>query len=616
MIQLMRTLINHIKVSYTGLVTAGLFLAVWLIFRSLTGYFDLKYCIYPLLIPFVLPLMNKWTKDSDRLMRCLSIILAFFFASFCTIGYSITMTHSLDLCFGSKALCAITVLKMAVYSYVFYIVILCAFSNVIWCLDNKSYEGEKKLGRSNIRLFVFFVICRIPYLVVFYPCLFDYDAAVSLSSFGDGRILNDHHPFLVACLQKVFFELGRCMGDPSIGLALMSLLFILLVSALLVYVIRFCGRMGAGMSLQKWLVLLFAFLPFFSLLNIYDTKDGIFAYSSMFFIATLADILWHSKKGEMPEKRLLLMHGIAIILICFSRHQGIYFVLVQYLLLVLFSRPLVKRLTYVYLPGIVVYFLIVRILYPSIGVVQSGKQEMIGVMLQQSALCMITHPEKLTNEEKQAFTSLVSVNPDTLNNIYDYSVTDPVKGRYRFKPVKKWSIVNNYSSIEEKEALSAYMKSWLTTFIRLPGTCVLASINLVNGFFYNTQGIFYIEDWKNCPYLLPEYDFYCRTSFISRANHITGFLSRTPLFEFIFSKAYYTWLYLFFFVVFIYRRDKMGLVIFTTMFLTLGLFFVSPTSTYRYSLPLIVNAALIMFYSTHAYGKKRQKNCGTDTLLQ
>ena len=93
-------------------------------------------------------------------------------------------------------------------------------------------------------------------------------------------------------------------------------------------------------------------------------------------------------------------------------------------------------------------------------------------------------------------------------------------------------------------------------------------------------------------------------------------LSSAPLLEFIFSKAYYTWLYLFFFVVFIYRRDLTGLVIFATMFLTLGLFFISPVSTYRYSFPLVVNAALIMFYSTHAYGKKRQKNCGIDTLLQ
>lgn len=610
-------MLNHIKVSYTGLITGLLFLVVWLLFRSLTGYFDIKFCVYSLLIPIVFTLMNKWTKDSDRLMRWMSIILAFIFAACCTLGYSINITHSLDLCFGSKALFAISVLKMAIYSYVFYKIILCAFSNVIWHLDNKSSEGEKKLGISNIKLFVFFVICRIPYLVVFYPCLFDYDAAVSLSSFGNGRVLYDHHPFLVACLQKVFFDLGKCLGDPSIGLALMSFLFILLVSALFVYVIRFCGRVGAGLCLQKWLVILFAVFPFFSLLNIYDTKDGIFAYSSLFFVVTLADLLWRSRKGEMPKKRLLLMHGIAVILICFSRHQGIYFVLVQYLLLVLFFRSLVKRISYAYLPGIVAYFFVVRILYPSIGVAPASKHEMIGVMLQQSAFCMISHPEKLTDEDIHAFTAIVNIDPDTLNRIYKDTVTDPVKARYRFKPVIKWSEKNNYSSIDEKEALSAYMKSWLTTFLRLPGTCVLASINLMNGFFYNTEGVFYINgDWKLCPYLLPEYDFYCRTSFSSLTNRIMNRLSSAPLLEFIFSKAYYTWLYLFFFVVFIYRRDLTGLVIFATMFLTLGLFFISPVSTYRYSFPLVVNAALIMFYSTHAYGKKRQKNCGIDTLLQ
>ena len=613
----MRALISHIRLSFAGLITSLLFLIVWFLTWNLTGFSkDYRFYVYSLLIPFVIPLMKKWTKDSDRLMRLLSIVLAFFFAACCTLGFSITNTHSLDWCFGSKSLFAIALLKMAIYSYVFYKVILCAFSNVIWHIDNYSSEGEKKLAISNIRLIVFFVICRIPYLVVFFPCLFDYDAAVSLSSFGDGRILYNHHPFLVACLQKGFFELGKCLGDPSTGFAVMSFLFILLVSALFVYVIRFCGRVGAGLRLQKCLILLFAFFPFFSLLNIYVTKDGLFAYSSLLFIATLADMLWRSKKGNMPNKRILLMHGLAVILLCFSRHQGIYFVLVQYLLLVVFFRPLVKRMTYAYLPGIVVYFFVVRILYPSIGVIQAGKQEIFGVMLQQSALCMITEPEKLTDEEKQAFTAMINVDLDTLNRIYDFHVTDPVKGRYRFKPVTKWSHINNYSKNEEKEALSDYMKSWLTTFHRLPGTCALASINLVNGFFYNTESIFCIVDWKICPYLLPEYDFYSRTSYSSFTNRIIVKLSQAPLLEFIFSKAYYTWLYIFFLVVFIYRRDRMGLVIFATMFLTLCLFFISPTSTYRYSLPLILNAALIMLYSTHAYGKTRQKNCGTDTVLQ
>jgi len=611
-----------IRVSYAGLITAGLFLLVCLLYRSLTGYFYYKFYVYPLLMPIVFPLLNKWTKDSDRLMRWLSIILAFFFAVCCTIGYSITNTHSLDLCFGSKALTALAILKMSIYSYVFYKVILCAFSNVIWFLNNNRSTEEKWFGVSNLRLFAFFVICRIPYLVAFYPCVFDFDAAVSLNSFGEGRILNDHHPFLVACLQKMFFELGRTLGDPSIGLSLMTWLFIFLVSALLVYVIRFCGRMGVSLGLQKLLILLFAFFPFFSLLNIYGTKDGIFAYSSLFFVITLADILLRDNKREKTGKRLLMMHGVAVMLICFSRHQGIYFVLVQYLLLFLFYRGLAKKVKYAYLPGIAAYLIAVHIVYPAMGVLPAGKQEMIGVMFQQSARCIIAHPEKVTDEEKQAFSALVG-DLNTLNFSYNDTVTDTVKNRYRYRPViKQWSVKNNYSKKEEKEALSTYLiKSWLPTVMRFPGTCVMASLNLVNGFFYNTRGynagIFMIGNWKkDCPCILPEYDFYCRYPLRSLHNKAVKQMCKAPLLEFIFCKAYYTWLYLFFFVVFIYRRNVTGLVIFAMMFLTICLFFICPVASMRYSLPLITNAPFIILYSTHAYGKKRQKNCGTDTVLQ
>ncbi len=622
----MRTIIHYHRVSYPGLVVGLLFLLVWLLTGYLTGYsIEYRFYVYSVLLPFVLPLLNRWTKDSNRLMRWWSIAMGFFFAACCTLGYSLAKTHHYRLCLDSIPLLATACLKMVVYSYVFYKVILCAFSNVVWHLDNKKSEGEKMFGISDKKLFAFFVICRIPYLVAFYPCLFDYDAAVSLGCFGEGRILNDHHPFMVACVQKLFFDLGKALGDPSIGFALMSILFIMLVSTLLVYVIRLCGRMGAGLRLQIWLVLLFALFPFFSLLNIYDTKDGIFAYSSLFFVVTLADILLRHKIGEEPSRRLFLMHGVAVVLMCFSRHQGVYFVLIQYLLLFLFYRRLIKRISLAYLPGIAVYFIVVNVLYPLIGVSPAGRQEMLGVFIQQSARCMISHPDKVTDEQKQAFTALVNVDLDnisSLKSLYNDTLTDPVKFRYRFQPVIMWSEKRGFSRRKEMKALSDYLiKSWLPTFIKCPGTCALASLNLVNAFFYNTEGkitgIYRIENWKkDCPFIHPDYDFYCRYPLRTLHNKAIEHMCKTPLLEFIFSKNYYTWLYIFFFVVFIYRRDKTGLVIFSAMFLTMALFFICPVATYRYSFPLIMNATFLMIYSTHEYGKDRQKNCGTDTVLQ
>ena len=97
---------------------------------------------------------------------------------------------------------------------------------------------------------------------------------------------------------------------------------------------------------------------------------------------------------------------------------------------------------------------------------------------------------------------------------------------------------------------------------------------------------------------------------------VTKTLSKAPLLEFVFAKAYYTWLYIFLFMVFVYRRDSMGLTAFASLFLTVGLFFICPTSSFRYSLPLVVCAAMIILYSTHANGKEKQKHSSSDTMLQ
>ena len=160
---------------------------------------------------------------------------------------------------------------------------------------------------------------------------------------------------------------------------------------------------------------------------------------------------------------------------------------------------------------------------------------------------------------------------------------------------------------ERAQAVVRYLHSYATTAMRRPGTCALASLNLMNGFFYNTGGLFGIESWHDCPYLLPEYRFARRDALYSPTNRLFDWLSRLPLLEFLFAKCYYTWLYLFCFAVLLYRRDTVCLTAFLPLFLSVALFLVSPTATYRYSLPLVACAAIIILYLKHPFYAGKQK---------
>ena len=586
---------------------AVLYLAVWLISGHLTGEPVPKRCyVYVLLLAPLLAALQTHTRYASRRMRAASWVLGLFFALCSTWGYSLHETCSLSLCWATLSLFVLWVVKTGVYAYVFHTVVLCAFSRLP--RRNETCNKPVRWNISGLRLFLLFFCCRLPYLIAYYPCLFDYDGAVSLSSFGQGRELYDHHPFLVSCLQKSFFDIGQWLGDASLGMALLSLLFMAFASLVLVYMVRVCGRLGASVAVQKVLVAVYAVLPLFPLVSIYVTKDGFFTYFILLYVLSLLHLLiaLHSD-GHLP-RRILLLHGVAALLLCLSRHQGIYFVVAQYAVCLLAFRRSWRAWTAAYLPVVGAYLLVVRGLYPAVGVAPSSKHEMLGTLFQQSALCFIEYPGEVTPEEREALEGVLDMETDTLTlQGYDYHVTDAVKGHYRYKPVVDWSVRNRFDPNEERQAVVRYLHSYATTAMRRPGTCALASLNLMNGFFYNTGGLFGIESWHDCPYLLPEYRFARRDALYSPTNRLFDWLSRLPLLEFLFAKCYYTWLYLFCFAVLLYRRDTVCLTVFLPLFLSVALFLVSPTATYRYTLPLVACAAVIILYLKHPFYAGKQK---------
>ena len=275
------------------------------------------------------------------------------------------------------------------------------------------------------------------------------------------------------------------------------------------------------------------------------------------------------------------------------------------------------RLSYFYIPLFFIYFIFKNSLFPLWNVAPTSKHEIIGNLFQQSALSYIRHPELFSAEEKQAFESVVEINLDTVARSFRYWVTDPVKSRYRYKPVKKWSIRNVFSNQEEREAILTYLSTWKSTFLKDPYSCLLASANLVRGFFYNGEALFQIDSWHGCPYLKEKYKFYRNNRLYDITNQSLKRFAKTPFSEFVFERSYFTWLFLFCFILLLLRRDVMGILVFMPLFLSICLFFISPTSTFRYSLPLVTCAFLIIVYITnnHNYAAKPENYSSTYPLL-
>lgn len=591
-----------------------------------------NYIIYGLLIPITLHYTKihskKNTKSSKRVAMIFSILMSFGL----TIGFSIARTHDLELCIGSTRAFIIWCLKLLLYSYIIYKITLYL---IIKAEDKRQYSyTSKRHPLSNKKLFLIFFASKIPYLILFYPCVWDWDDVIGINSFAPSHILSNWHPFCISLLQKIFFDFGCNLGEPSIGLALFTIILFLAVSAIMVYTIRIIGNLGLNIKYQTILIILFSLFPLYPLISMRISKDGIFAYFIMLYVITLLDIQIRNKRHQQINSKLLLANSLAALFICFSRHQGIYFIIIQFVMIIFIYKKLLKKWCITYIPVFLVYFTTVHIIYPIINVTPTSKGEMYGILFQQSAFSFIQNPQRISTQEKIAFKNITDIDPDTIEQSFTYYCTDKVKQKYKFYSPSTYVKMPlcarlNYSKKGEKEAIRNYLKTYITTLKNTPYYCILAELNIVNQYFFNDYNDFLsnkdtrrflwsFSDWKNNPYLSPETNFYANTSLYNTINELFRQLSWLPITEFIFSWFLYSWAVILCFIVLLHRKDIYGLTSLMPCFLSISVLFICPLAHFRYFLPIIVLFPILIIYMYHPDGTtiKQTNNCCTDSMLQ
>ncbi len=554
--------------------------------------------IYGLCVMFLLPITRKWRKDkANKRLRWFVTIFAIFYSLSLTIGWSIHSTQSLDLCISNFKVFLLCLIRITVYSLATYGIV----SGIIVKIDSTNItidSSDKKFPLSPVLLFCIFFLSRIPYLILCYPCIFDYDSAASLSSFSPQRVLYNHHPFFTSLLQKGAFEFGRYLGDPSLGFMFLSLFFITVTSLGGVYIFRVLQRFKTRNIFLWFFIIVYALFPLYSFLTIYNTKDGIFSYSVLFLITALIDLQGQTNMKKKPSWYIWAILSITSLMMCLSRHQGIYFIICQFFVVLFLYREYWKNLLASYLPPIAFYFVFTYILLPLWQVEKGGKQEIIGNLFQQVALCIIKHPQDITEKEQKAISNILNIPLDSIPYQFKYNITDPIKFHYRYIPLRKWNQRIHFNKEDEYQALAAFLQSWWSITTRHPITSLTASLCVGEGFFYNFgKPIFSTDSWWNkCPYWLPEYHFYHHESFQQPVMSIFYFMARKPFTELFAALSYYSWYFLLVVLILVYRRDFKGLAIFLPCILTMVLFVICPVVTFRYVAPIIISIPIAFIY--------------------
>ena len=554
---------------------------------------------YGLTIPFLLAFFEKYSLNASSSLKVLSAIVAFIFSQFVTVEGSFYHMHSWALCFNSWTTILTWCLRSIVYGFVFY-----KISLGIACIIESSHSTSTERYQLNYLKWLILIVCaRLLALFLFYPLVFGFDAAVGLRTFMNPDCATcNHHPYFVQLIHALFFNIGKEIGHLSIGFFLLALLSILFSCAIILYGIRLMQQAKLSSRLLLAFAITYAIFPLYPYLSINPTKDGLFAYTFLLYLFTLFE-LYITDARCLKEKRYLFLHGITILLVCLTRHQGFYILLVECALLLICYKSNWKRIILMTIPSLCLVSAYNNVLLPFINVEPAGKQEVYGSLFQQTAYYLKQHPDDVTTSELSAINKVL--NSDTIVAKYEFDKTDPVKNGYKYNPwyrlfIGAPSIFRHIDHSHEAEDLKTYRSAWLSMGLRHPLTYMEASLAVSAGFFYNFNRLLLETEPKwaeNGAATTPEYRFVHFNKAARIYNNRIYSWFKYPILNWIIAIPYYNWAAIFLLGILFYRKDFKGLIVFLPILLSLGILLICPMVYGRYAYPIVMGLPLLVIYT-------------------
>lgn len=309
--------------------------------------------------------------------------------------------------------------------------------------------------------FLSFGILSISFFLIFlayFPGLFSYDVGGQLAQRTIGY--NLHHPLLhTLYLQFFYYDVGKTLlGNVNGGVAIATLVQMLLFAACLAYMVWFVYKEGARRVFWLGLLLFFALAPFFSVLSISLTKDTFFAGVMGLFALKLYE--WECHPERFHKKRALGIYVALVMAVILLRNNGIYPLIVMVLAgcLLLLIRPNRRKVMRVFLVSTVIGIVVAELLGGGLKLLlhaQNGsKNEMFSIPYQQMARVYNVHKDDTLSEEEKS--QIITILPDAISYVPWWA--DPVKA-HATAPDRMRDFINLYIYLGRRYE-GDYIKAW------------------------------------------------------------------------------------------------------------------------------------------------------------
>ncbi len=484
-----------------------------------------------------------------------------------------------------------------------YIIAVLAIYYAVFFLE-RIKPSSAPLKWSFLKVMLVLFVLWAPILISIYPGGYSIDVQIQLREFFGYESFTDAHPPFLTALEGLCVLLGNKLSIPTFGLFLFTLIqfsFVLLSLSYAIYeIIKMSGSNAFG-----WVAVLFAGLnTMVSFCVSYIGRDA--SYSAGLFVMAVAFLNYYRMLNSSFSTKECIKHitvfSIYSVLVSLMRHNGIYTVIVMVICIIAFTIKLIplKKIKLlssgILISSVIVYYLIIKAVYPSLGVA-SNKDSLLYVnMLQQTIRLDMEKPQAISDADREIIGKLIDTSK--IADRYDPKTSDGIK------------FIIDLNA--DKKDIADYESVWFNEAIRHPFIFLASSYNIGYGFWapveentINDFGSWYYEsEFEELDFRIP----YFFSSIRNICEILVSVWTRVPFVRLLHIPGIYTWLFIFALAYVLYRKKFIYLIPFIPGLLTVATFLIVP-SFYghpRYCFPIAY--ATMMYVSICMMHRLKEKD--------
>lgn len=474
-------------------------------------------------------------------------------------------------------------------------------------LKNKIGESgdARKYRAYQVWLFYSAVVflCWLPVFLAYYPSVFAYDAEGQLYQVI-AHDYNTHHPLLHTLFLGAFFRLGgQALGSYSAGMAVHSIVQMLLMALVFGYTLTYLYRKGVSVYLRIVLLVFYALLPTNSILALSTTKDVLFSALVLLYTMVMYRMCVdgmanaHTYHTDSIKKDWAAYVIISVLLLLF-RNNAVYAYVLSVPFIYLGLRrskdaetvSLRRRYLIASVGALFIFVAGSSALKAALGAQSGSPREMLSVPLQQMARTRVKAEETLSPEMQQELDKYIP--SEWVFAAYNPYLADPVKNRAVIHDdptglIKTWlKLGTDYPQIYIDAFLDNSIGYW---FLEDRTHAQVYGIGTESGFGYLSTDNRVMP--AGCEIVEHSYLPGLRTAMERIVSD--NVYQNIPIVRVIFTPAFYWWLLCMYMAAAIYGRKYrllLPVVFLVIYYLTLLL---SPTVLIRYMYPFVVTVPAI-----------------------